>query len=68
LKFWRLVIYAMLLLPGFIQVIAFYFLSPRVIRNVAYGRGVSAETAPAAAPTAGVPSYLYLVAYSHETS
>jgi hypothetical protein len=48
LKFWRLVIYAMLLLPGFIQVIAFYFLSPRVIRNVAYGRGVSAAAATAA--------------------
>ncbi len=93
-NFWRLVLYAALLLPGFIQIIGcgmqrishknkaidasysasssascagcaaeclgcirqflfihshvecrFYFLSPRVIRNIAYGRGVRAALA-----------------------
>ncbi|KAJ9531745.1 hypothetical protein QJQ45_021895 [Haematococcus lacustris] len=39
MNLWRLIIYAMLLLPGFLQMIVFYFFSPRVIRNVAYGRG-----------------------------
>lgn len=37
-NFWRLVLYATLLLPGFIQMIAFYFFSPSVQRSVPYGR------------------------------
>ncbi|EFJ43261.1 hypothetical protein VOLCADRAFT_66123 [Volvox carteri f. nagariensis] len=33
----RLVLYAMLLLPGFLQMIVFYVFSPRVRRSVVYG-------------------------------
>ncbi|KAJ9516097.1 hypothetical protein QJQ45_024526 [Haematococcus lacustris] len=39
IDFWRFVAYTMLLLPGFLPMIVFYFFSPRVIRNVAYGSG-----------------------------
>jgi len=39
LSLYQLIIYATLLLPGFIQVILFYFFSPRVSRSVAYGAG-----------------------------
>lgn len=35
--FSRLVLYAAILLPGFLQVIGFYFFSPRVIRSVPFG-------------------------------
>ncbi|MEW5309110.1 MAG: hypothetical protein WDW38_001019 [Sanguina aurantia] len=34
----RLVLYATLLLPGFLQIVAYYFTSPRVIRSIPYGR------------------------------
>lgn len=37
-NFYRLVLYAILLMPGFIQMIAFYFFSPRVKRSIPYGR------------------------------
>jgi hypothetical protein len=37
INFWRLVLFAVLLLPGFAQMIAFYFLSPRLLRSVPYG-------------------------------
>lgn len=36
--FYRLVLYAMLLLPGFIQMIYYYFTSQQVHRSVPYGR------------------------------
>ncbi|KAF5837012.1 hypothetical protein DUNSADRAFT_4985 [Dunaliella salina] len=39
LSLYQLIVYATLLLPGFIQVILFYFFSPRVSRSVAYGAG-----------------------------
>lgn len=38
LQAYRLVIYACLLLPGFLQMMVYYFLSPRVTRDVRYGR------------------------------
>ena len=36
-NFWRLVLFATLLLPGFLQMVAFYFFSPRLLRSVPYG-------------------------------
>lgn len=36
-RFAQLVAFSLLLLPGFIQVAAFYLLSPRVVRGVRYG-------------------------------
>ncbi|PSC67534.1 putative isoprenylcysteine alpha-carbonyl methylesterase ICMEL1 [Micractinium conductrix] len=36
-SFWRLVAFSTLLMPGFIQMVVFYFLSPRVLRSVPYG-------------------------------
>jgi prenylcysteine alpha-carboxyl methylesterase len=33
----RLLLYSLLLLPGFSQMLLFYFFSPRVIRSVPYG-------------------------------
>lgn len=41
----RLVVYAILLLPGFGRMMAFYFLSPRVRRDIPYGRKVGAIVA-----------------------
>ncbi|KAI8469431.1 MAG: Alpha/Beta hydrolase protein [Monoraphidium minutum] len=38
LQVYRLCLYAMLLLPGFAQMVFYYFLSPRVQRNIPYGR------------------------------
>jgi prenylcysteine alpha-carboxyl methylesterase len=35
--FWRLLAFAALLAPGFAQMAAFYFLSPRLLRSVEYG-------------------------------
>ena len=36
-SFWRLVLFAVLLLPGFMQMVAFYFFSPRMLRSIPYG-------------------------------
>ena len=36
-KFIRLVVFAVLLLPGFSQMIVFYFFSPRLLRSIPYG-------------------------------
>ncbi|PRW45116.1 putative isoprenylcysteine alpha-carbonyl methylesterase ICMEL1 [Chlorella sorokiniana] len=36
-SFWRLVLFAVLLLPGFAQMAAFYFFSPRMLRSIPYG-------------------------------
>lgn len=38
INFWRLVLFATFLMPGFMQMIIFYFTSPRVSRSVPYGR------------------------------
>lgn len=35
-NFWRLVGFAVILLPGFSQMIAFYYLSPRLLRSIPY--------------------------------
>jgi prenylcysteine alpha-carboxyl methylesterase len=35
--FLRLVLFALILLPGFAQMVAFYFFSPRTLRSVCYG-------------------------------
>jgi len=40
-SFWRLVLFAVLLLPGFAQMAAFYFFSPRMLRSIPYGLLVS---------------------------
>ena len=37
-KLCQLVLFSVLLLPGFLQVVAWYFLSPAVVRSVRYGR------------------------------
>lgn len=37
LSFWRLVAFAAILLPGFAQMIVFYYFSPRVLRSIPYG-------------------------------
>jgi len=37
MAFMRLCIYAVLLLPGFLQVIGFYVFSPRVLKSIPYG-------------------------------
>ncbi|KAL4424612.1 hypothetical protein ABPG77_002230 [Micractinium sp. CCAP 211/92] len=37
ISFWRLVAFAVLLMPGFAQMIVFYFFSPRMLRSVPYG-------------------------------
>jgi len=42
-QLWRLIVYALLLLPGFIRMLAFYFFSPLVKRDVPYGRKVCHE-------------------------
>lgn len=41
-SFWRLVAFAALLMPGFAQMIVFYFFSPRMLRSVPYGLEVGA--------------------------
>ncbi|KFM26736.1 hypothetical protein F751_2713 [Auxenochlorella protothecoides] len=37
LNFWRLVLFATILFPGFAQMIVFYFFSPRLLRSIAFG-------------------------------
>jgi hypothetical protein len=37
-------------MPGFAQMIAFYFLSPRLLRSVPYGTKVGASVLPASGP------------------
>lgn len=45
-RFWRLVLFATLLLPGFAQMVLFYFFSPRMLRSIAYGSKVTDWVAP----------------------
>lgn len=37
MSFWCLVLFSVLLLPGFLQMVVFYFVSPRVLRSIPYG-------------------------------
>ena len=37
MSFWRLIIFTLLLMPGFAQMVAFYYLSPRLLRSITYG-------------------------------
>lgn len=36
-NFWRLVLFAAILMPAFLQMMVFYFLSPRLLRSIPYG-------------------------------
>lgn len=36
-NFWRLVLFALILMPGFLQMVVFYFFAPRMLRSVPYG-------------------------------
>lgn len=47
-SFWRLVLFAVLLLPGFMQMMAFYFFSPRMLRSIPYGLLVRLPVRPIA--------------------
>eukprot|EP00775_Hariotina_reticulata_P013750 gene13750-13869_t len=58
---YRLVLYAILLLPGFLQMVVYYFTSPRVYRSMVYGRKASSQgEGPAAGRFAGTDIALYI--------
>ncbi|CAL8465640.1 g5176 [Coccomyxa elongata] len=65
-KLLRLILYATLLLPGFIQMAVFYFFSPRVTRSVMYGTAarnrldIYRPPADQQPPDKGFPVVIYL--------
>ncbi|EIE18373.1 PRENYLCYSTEINE methylesterase [Coccomyxa subellipsoidea C-169] len=65
-KLLRLILYAMLLLPGFIQMAVYYFFSPRVTRSVVYGAAarnrldIHRPPASQTVPEGGFPVVIYI--------
>ncbi|KAK9918580.1 hypothetical protein WJX75_005121 [Coccomyxa subellipsoidea] len=65
-KLLRLILYAMLLLPGFIQMAVYYFFSPRITRSIVYGAAarnrldIHRPPANQTAPEGGFPVVIYI--------